>query len=252
MMRRMIIAGNWKMHTDREEAQALAKGVVEKVGGKTEPGVILCPPFPMIPAVKDIIEGTTVQLGAQNVHPEDKGAFTGEISVDILQSVGCNFAIVGHSERRAIFNESDEFINQKVKKVNSSLMIPILCIGETLQEREEGLTFQRVEQQLRDNLNDVVVTTGNDIVVAYEPVWAIGTGKTATPEQAEEVHAYIRELLSDIYTQDIANDITIQYGGSVKPSNAKELLGQPNIDGALVGGASLKAEDFCGIIEAGS
>ncbi len=251
-MRRMIIAGNWKMHTDIEEARKLTLGVVEKVGGKTEPAVILCPPYPMLPAVKDIIEGTTVQLGAQNVHSEDKGAFTGEISTDMLQSVGCNFAIIGHSERRAIFKETDEFINKKVLKVNSSLMIPILCIGETLGEREEGLTFQRVEQQIKDGLNEVVVTTGNDIVIAYEPVWAIGTGKTATPEQAEEVHAYIRELLGEIYTPEIAQDITIQYGGSVKPSNASELLGQPNIDGALVGGASLKAEDFCGIIEAGS
>ncbi|MFC1564448.1 triose-phosphate isomerase [candidate division KSB1 bacterium] len=252
MMRRMIIAGNWKMHTDLKEAEKLAKGIVRKVGGKPEPAVVLCPPFPLLPAVSKIIEGTTVQLGSQNVHPEDQGAFTGEVSVYMLQSVGCNFAIIGHSERRAIFNESDEFINKKVRKVNPSLMIPILCVGETLEEREEGLTFQLVEKQLREGLKDVIITTGNDIVIAYEPVWAIGTGKTATPEQAEEVHAFIRELLTEIFTAEIANDMTIQYGGSVKPDNAKKLLTQPNIDGALVGGASLKAKDFLAIIEAGS
>jgi len=248
-MRRTIIAGNWKMYTDAESAVKLAQGIVDYVGGRTEPVVLLCPPFPLLPLVHDVIKDSPVKLGGQNVHFEPYGAFTGEIADTMLVSVGCEYVIIGHSERRSLFKEDDYFINDKVRRVMDGKLTPVLCVGETLKEREAEKTFSRIEQQLIDDLKDVKLSNGHDIVIAYEPVWAIGTGKTATPEQAEEVHAFIREFLVKRYGMDIANDITIQYGGSVKPDNAKELLSKPNIDGALVGGASLKDASFGGIID---
>ncbi len=250
-MRRMIIAGNWKMHTDKTSAAELAQGIVDFCSGKETPVVVLCPPNPMLAAVHDVIKDSKVELGGQNVHPEEKGAFTGEVTDLMLDSVGCSFVIIGHSERRAIFGEKDDFINAKVKKVLAGPLTPILCIGESLEEREQGITDKRIKQQIEDGLKDVELSNGHDLVIAYEPVWAIGTGKTASPQQAEEAHALIRELLTEKYGSDISEDITIQYGGSVKPANAKELLSSPNIDGALVGGASLTPENFNGIIAAG-
>jgi len=184
------------------------------------------------------------------MHFEEKGAFTGEVSADMLKSAGCEFVILGHSERRTIFKENDELINKKIKKALASGLKPIFCIGETLQEREEGITEKVVNTQIVDGLKDVPAEEMNKIIVAYEPVWAIGTGKTATPEQAQEVHAFIRNLIAKLYSKDIADKLIIQYGGSVKPDNAAQLLSQPDIDGALVGGACLKADSFHAIIKA--
>lgn len=249
-MRRTIIAGNWKMYTDADEAKKLAQGIVNHVGNRTEPVVILCPPSPMLTTVFDVIENNPVLLGAQNVHPEPYGAFTGEVSEVMLESVGCSYVIIGHSERRILFGEKDPFLNDKMLRVMAGNLTPILCIGETLKEREAEQTFNRIKQQLRDDLRGIKMKNGHDLVIAYEPVWAIGTGHTATPKQAEEVHSFIREMLNKMFGTSIANEITIQYGGSVKPDNAKELLSEPNIDGALVGGASLKVESFSAIIDA--
>ena len=249
-MRRTIIAGNWKMYTDTGEAKKLAQGIADHVGNRTEPVVILCPPSPMLTTVFNVIQNNPVLLGAQNVHPEPYGAFTGEVSEAMLESVGCSYVIIGHSERRILFGEKDVFLNDQALRVMTGKLTPILCIGETLKEREAEQTFNRIEQQLRDDLKGVTLKNGHDLVIAYEPVWAIGTGRTATPEQAEEVHSFIRERLVKMFGTAIADDITIQYGGSVKPDNAKDLLSQPNIDGALVGGASLKVDSFAAIIDA--
>lgn len=250
-MRRMVIAGNWKMYTDKNEAYNLAKGIAEQVNNDS-PVVILCPPAPLLQTVNEAINGSAVKLGAQNVHNEEKGAFTGEVTDQMLNSVGCDFVIIGHSERRKIFGETDEFINAKVKRTLEGPLTPILCIGEILEERESGKTNRKIEQQIKDGLADTVLTSGYGLLIAYEPVWAIGTGLTATPEQAEEVHSLIRKLLTEKYGEVISQDITIQYGGSVKPDNARELLSQQNIDGALVGGASLNIDSFISIIEAGN
>ncbi|MFC1555749.1 triose-phosphate isomerase [candidate division KSB1 bacterium] len=250
MMRRTIIAGNWKMNTEAAEAKTLAKSVVKLVGDKTDPVALLCPPFPLLSVVYEVVRNTPVKLGAQNVHPEPNGAFTGEVTDTMLASVGCEYVIIGHSERRTLFGEKDAFLNDKVKRVMTGPLTPILCIGETFKEREAVQTLARIEQQVHDGLKDVKLANGHDLVIAYEPVWAIGTGLTATPEQAEEVHEYIRNLLRNMYSTEIANDITIQYGGSMKPGNAKELLSKPNIDGGLIGGASLIADSFFGIIDA--
>jgi triosephosphate isomerase (TIM) len=196
-----------------------------------------------------LIEGSVIKLGAQNMHFEDKGAFTGEISASMLNSVGCEYVILGHSERRTIFNENDEMINLKIKKAIEKGLKPIFCIGETLDEREKGITKDVVKRQVEKGLQGVSSNEMKNIMIAYEPVWAIGTGKTATPEQAQEVHEFIRSLVNQIFSKSISESLVIQYGGSVKPENATELLSQKDIDGALVGGACLKAESFLGIIE---
>ncbi len=216
---------------------------------KTETGVIICPPFTSLESAGTLLKNSTVKLGAQNMCSEDSGAFTGEISAGMLKSVGCEYVILGHSERRTIFNEPDELINKKVKKALDSGLYPIFCIGETLEERESGTTKDVVEKQIRGGLKGVTEAELANIIVAYEPVWAIGTGKTATPGQAQEVHAFIRSLITELYSAETADNLTIQYGGSVKPANAKELLSQPDIDGALVGGACLKADSFTDIIK---
>jgi len=249
-MRKTIIAGNWKMHTDAGGAQNLARKIVQHVGDKTEPAVLVCPPAPLLTVVNSVITGSSVLLGGQNVHAEPYGAFTGEMSDTMLASVGCSFVIIGHSERRALFGEKDFFLNEKMRRVMAGPLTPVLCIGETLKEREAGQTMNRIEQQLSDDLKGITVKNGHDLVVAYEPVWAIGTGRTATPDQAEEVHAFIRERLDKMFGWKTADDISILYGGSVKPDNARDLLSKPDIDGALVGGASLKAESFGAIIDA--
>lgn len=249
MTRRILIAGNWKMNTRADDATALAKAVVEAVGEDPQVDVALCPPAVYLSAVADAVAGTPVGLGAQNLYAADDGAFTGEVNAGMLTDVGCRYVILGHSERRALMGETDDQVNEKLNAALAGNLIPIVCVGETLEDREAGKTEQVVEAQIRGSLQGLDEVRAAGIVVAYEPVWAIGTGKTATPEQAEEVHAFIRSLLTDLFTADVAAQIRIQYGGSVKPGNAKELLGQPNIDGALVGGASLNADDFYGIIE---
>ena len=248
MDRKPLIAGNWKMHTDVQEAQQLAAAVVGAAAKVPGRDVMIAPPYTALAAVESVISATGVMLGAQNVHWEEKGAFTGEISGTMLKDVGCVMAIVGHSERRHVFGESDSMINKRVKGALQSGLIPVFCIGETLEQREAGHTMQVLENQVRAGLDSVALTGGDQLVVAYEPVWAIGTGKTATESQAQEAHSFIRELLADLYEKNIAGQIRILYGGSVKPDNIDILMQQNDIDGALVGGAALKAESFERII----
>lgn len=238
------------MNTRSDSAVALARGVVDAVGEAPNAEVALCPPAVYLAAVADAIAGTPVELGSQNLYAADDGAFTGEINAGMLTDVGCRFVILGHSERRALMGETDAQVSEKLHAALAGNLIPIVCVGETLEDREAGNTEKVVETQVRGSLAGLDEVRAAGIVIAYEPVWAIGTGKTASKEQAEEVHAFIRKLLGELFTDDVANQIRIQYGGSVKPGNAKELLGQPNIDGALVGGASLKADDFVAIINA--
>ncbi len=251
-MRNTIIAGNWKMNLTISEGQLLARRISDHMKNLDEPIVILLPPYPYFSAVIYETSYSKVMIGAQNVHSEKSGAFTGELSDTMIYSVGCSHTLIGHSERRQVFKESDKFINSKMKRVVEGPLIPIMCIGETLQERENGDTQKRIKRQIEVNLKGVSIKNGHDIILAYEPVWAIGTGKTATPGQAEDIHAYIRDLLSAVYSEDTANDISILYGGSVIPDNAEELLAKPNIDGLLVGGASLDSKSFCAIIDAGT
>ncbi|MBK7104065.1 MAG: triose-phosphate isomerase [Ignavibacteriae bacterium] len=248
-MRKYIIAGNWKMNKNLSEAIQLVSDLKTELDGKTiNAEVIVAPTFIALEAVKSLIKGTSIKLSAQNMHSSDSGAFTGEISADMLKSVGCEYVILGHSERRTIFGETDEFINQKVKQALKNNLIPILCCGESLEERENGTTFKVVESQIRACLSGLSDEEIKNVVIAYEPIWAIGTGKTASPEQAQEVHEFIRTLLTNLTNAEIASEITIQYGGSVNAKNAKELLSKPDIDGALVGGACLKADSFRDII----
>jgi len=249
--RRTFIAGNWKMNMRRDSATALANAVVAGVGESPKVDVALCPPAVYLAAVAECVVGTSVGLGGQNLCPEDDGAFTGEINAAMLADVGCGYVILGHSERRQLMGETDAQVSKKLHAAMAGNLIPIVCVGETLEQREANETEQIVSDQLKGSLAGLDEARAASIVIAYEPVWAIGTGRTASPEQAEAVHAFIRNLLVDDFGEDVAGQIRIQYGGSVKPGNAAELLSQPNIDGALVGGASLKAEDFLGIIAAG-
>lgn len=250
MTRRILIAGNWKMNLRADAAKALAAGVVEAVGKGADVDVAVCPPSVYLAPVADALAGTSVGLGAQNLYAADDGAFTGEVNAAMLTDIGCQYCILGHSERRAIMGESDADVAKKLHATLAGNLIPIVCVGETLEDRESGNTEKVVETQLRGSLEGLDEARAAGIVIAYEPVWAIGTGKTASKEQAEEVHAFIRGLLGEMFGEDVAKQIRIQYGGSVKPGNAAELLSQPNIDGALVGGASLKVDDFVGIINA--
>ncbi|MDX9923883.1 MAG: triose-phosphate isomerase [Ignavibacteriaceae bacterium] len=248
-MRNKVIAGNWKMNNSIEESVKLISELKQGLT-ETEVKVIICPPFTSLETANALIKESQIELGAQNMHNETSGAFTGEISASMLKSVGCKYVILGHSERRAIFGESNEFINKKVHKALSENLVPILCVGESLEEREKNITKDVVKKQLLVGLDSVSSEHAKDIIIAYEPVWAIGTGKTASPEQAQEVHEFIRTLLDEKYGKETAENIIIQYGGSVKPENATELLSQKDIDGALVGGACLKADSFLGIIKA--
>lgn len=251
MTRRTIIAGNWKMNTRTAVAAELATGVMKAVGENPTVEVALCPPSVYLAGVADVLAGSSVGLGAQNLYAANDGAYTGEVNAAMLSDVGCRYVILGHSERRAILGETDEQISEKLAAALAGNLIPIVCVGETLEDREAGETEKVVETQLRGSLAGLDEARASGVVIAYEPVWAIGTGKTASPEQAEEVHAFIRKLLGELFDEEVAEQIRIQYGGSVKPGNAKELLSQPNIDGALVGGASLQVEDFVAIINAG-
>jgi len=246
--RRPFIAGNWKMHKTLAEAKALARDIRQGAAPGRRAEVALAPPYTALAAVAAEIDGSDIRLAAQNAFWEKQGAFTGAISPGMLADVGCHYVIIGHSERRQHFGETDATVNRRVKAVLENGLAVILCVGETLEEREGGQTFQVVRTQLGEGLAGV--TAGADrLVIAYEPVWAIGTGKTATPQQAQEVHAFLRSLLRE-FLGAVAEAIRIQYGGSVTPDNAATLLAQPDIDGALVGGASLKAELFLPIIAA--
>ena len=246
-MRNKVIAGNWKMNKNISETADLVSGIKNgNIPANVE--VIICPPFTSLETASTLIKGSAIKLGAQNMYFEESGAFTGEISADMLKSAGCEYVILGHSERRVIFKETDEVINKKIKKALSSGLKPIFCIGETLEEREKDITKNVIDTQVTGGLSGISEEELKSIIIAYEPVWAIGTGKTASPEQAEEVHAFIRALIEKLYSKAAADAIIIQYGGSVKPDNAKELLGQADIDGALVGGACLKADSFMGIV----
>jgi triosephosphate isomerase len=246
-MRRKLIAGNWKMNLDRAGGIALAKGVAEKAADVANVDLLVCPPSVYIAPVADAVKGTKVAVGAQNMYHEASGAFTGEISAAMLKDLGATYVILGHSERRHILKETDADVNKKTLAALAAGLIPIVCVGELLEEREAGKTAAVIKTQFDGSLANVSAEQIEKTVIAYEPVWAIGTGKVASPEQAEEVHADLRSLLAKRYNEAVAEKVRILYGGSVKASNAAELLGQPNIDGALVGGASLKVEDFIGI-----
>ncbi len=238
------------MNTRGSAAADLAKGVADAVGENPAVEVAVCPPAVYLPLVADVLAGSAVGLGAQNLYPADDGAYTGEINAAMLKDVGCRYVILGHSERRALMNETDQQVSEKLAAALAGNLVPIVCVGETLEEREADKTEQVVKTQINGSLQGLDEARASGVVIAYEPVWAIGTGKTATPDQAEQVHAFIRQLLGELFSPEIAQQMRIQYGGSVKPGNAKELLGQPNIDGALVGGASLKVDDFVAIINA--
>lgn len=249
-LRKKIIAGNWKMNKTSSDAKALAEGIKLEVGECLDVDVVLCPPFTALSTVSGIVDDCSIKLGAQNMHWESEGAYTGEVSPGMLRDLYCNYVILGHSERRSYFGESDEIVNKKVKSALNAALTPIVCVGETLEEREGG----NAEAVVRSQVEQSLAGLGNDIekiVVAYEPVWAIGTGVTATPEQAQDMHAFIRKVLAELSSQDIADSVRIQYGGSMKPANAAELLGKPDIDGGLIGGAALEPRSFVEIIKAG-
>jgi triosephosphate isomerase len=249
-MRRALIAGNWKMNLNRAEAVALAEAVAGAAGRFPNVDVVLCPPNVYLDAVGQKLRGSQVGLGAQNMHFEANGAFTGEISAAMLLDLGCQYVILGHSERRHLMGETDEQVNRKVLAALAAGLTPIVCVGELLAEREAGQTRAVIDRQFTGSLAGLSSEQMAKTVIAYEPVWAIGTGKVATPQQAEEVHLDLRGMLAKRYNEELAAAVRIQYGGSVKASNAAELLAQPNIDGALVGGASLKADEFLGIVAA--
>jgi len=247
-MRRPLIAGNWKMNLDRAAAVALAEGVVREARNVDGVDLAVCPPSPYLDAVAVALAGSRVALGAQNMYHEPQGAFTGEISAAMLCDLGCTYVILGHSERRHILGETDADVNKKVHSALRAGLTPIVCVGELLAEREAGQTLEVIRRQFDGSLAGLSAEQICRIVLAYEPVWAIGTGKVATPAQAEEVHLDLRKIMQDRYNRQDADSVRIQSGGSVKPENAGELLGQPNIDGALVGGASLKVDQFMGIV----
>ena len=244
-MRKYIVAGNWKMNTTVPEGVELAKAVVEKA--KDLPAnveLVVAPPFTHLAPVAEVLKGSKVKLSAQNCADHEKGAYTGEVSVAMLKSLGCQYTILGHSERRQYYGETDEKLVEKVKLALAAGLGVILCVGENLDEREAGKHFDVCSAQIKNVLYNFTAEDMKKVIVAYEPVWAIGTGKTATAEQAEEIHAHIRKDLAAKFGQAVADDVTILYGGSCKPSNAKELFAQPDIDGGLIGGAALKADDF--------
>ena len=250
--RKYLIVGNWKMNTVATDAEALAQEIVESVGKDTEIGVVVCPPYPCLAAVAGAISASNIHLGAQNMNASPSGAYTGEVSAEMLRHHFCNFVILGHSERRTLLGETDIQINEKVVSALQNNLRPILCVGESLSDRESGKTLSVVKEQLLKGLDAVDTKLAEKVVIAYEPVWAIGTGKTATPEMAQEVHQTIRTLLQDRFTYEIAQKIRILYGGSMKLGNAEELLKEADIDGGLIGGASLQAKSFCQIVATAS
>lgn len=247
-MRTPLIAGNWKLHKTQAEALDLARKLVAGLPGLADVEVVLAPPFTALACVAEVLTGSPIQLAGQNCYPEPIGAFTGEVSPALLQDVGCRYVIVGHSERRQLFGETDTFINHKVQAVLAAGLKPILCIGETLEERETGEMLEILKRQLQEGLASLAPEQMDRVVVAYEPVWAIGTGRTATADQAQDAHSFIRGVLQGLFNPEVAATVRILYGGSVKPDNVDALMAQQDIDGTLVGGASLKAEDFVRIV----
>ena len=247
-MRIPFIAGNWKMFKTKAEAIAFAEEFRE-LYKDTDVQTAICAPFTNLEALKEAFAGTEIKVGAQNVHFADEGAFTGEISVSMLEEIGVDFCIVGHSARRQYFGETDETVNKKLKKLFEGPIRPILCVGESLEERDADKAFDVVGGQIKADLEGIDAADVKKLVIAYEPIWAIGTGRTATPDQAEEMCAFIRKTLIELYGEEVSDEVIIQYGGSVKPANATEIMNMDEIDGALVGGASLKPEDFMEIID---
>ena len=249
MARKIFIAGNWKMNKTAAEAKALCEALKESLAplaGKVE--VAVCPTFTSLATAVEVLKGSNVKVGAQNIHWADNGAFTGEISGAMLQEIGVEYVIIGHSERRQYFGETDETVNKRMQAALANGLKPILCIGETLEEREGNKTEAVLEQQIKGAFADICECKMDQITIAYEPVWAIGTGKTATPEMAEETHAFIRKTIAALYNEAIADAMVIQYGGSMKPENAQALVAQADIDGGLIGGAALKADSFTALV----
>lgn len=249
-MRRTVVAGNWKMYKSNSEAEELVTELIKKTKEIVKTRIIVCPPFTALSLASDLASGSNLMIGAQNMYWEPHGAFTGEISSEMIKSAGATYVIIGHSERRRYFGETNETVNKKLKAAIDSGLNPIVCIGETLEERESGVTNDVVGNQVEKALAGISAGDIRKVILAYEPIWAIGTGKTATPDQAQNVHKFIRNVIGKLYDNEIAEEIVIQYGGSVKPDNATDLLSQPDIDGALVGGACLQAESFSSIIKA--
>jgi len=248
-MRKKIIAGNWKLNKTCVEAIELVTGLKRKLYNVSDIDIVVCPPYTALSEVYEVLQESNMALGAQDLYWEDSGAFTGEISAPLLKDVGVKYVIIGHSERRQFFHETDETVNRKVKAALKWNLTPIVCVGETLAERESNRAFDIIRVQVEESLEGLTPEELEKSVIAYEPVWAIGTGKNATPEQAQEVHKFIRSLLVNLSNEEVAAGIRIQYGGSVKPENTAELMSQPDIDGALVGGASLKEDSFVKIIQ---
>ena len=248
-MRKPIIAGNWKMHKNVEEAINLVGTLADLVEGVNNVEIVVCPPFIALDAVIEVVEGTNITVGAQNMHWETEGAYTGEVSPRMLKEMGCKYVIIGHSERREYFGETDETVNRKVKSAYKSELLPIVCVGEKLEHRENGITEKVVKTQIEAGLAGLEKDQVASLVVAYEPVWAIGTGKTASNEDAQQVIGFIRKVILDMYGDDLAQQVRIQYGGSVKPDNIAGLMRESDIDGALVGGVSLDAKGFAAIVK---
>ena len=248
-MRTPMIAGNWKLHNTRGQAMALANGIKAQTSDVADVEIVVSPVFTALHAVAEELQGSPIKVAAQNCYPQAQGAFTGEVSPQLLEDIGCDYVIIGHSERRQLFGEDDAFINSKALALSATALGTILCIGETLDERESGQMFDVLRRQVCAGLKGLGVESMAKVVIAYEPVWAIGTGKTASDQQAQEAHAFIRSLLDELYGSQVANATRILYGGSVKPDNVDGLMSQPDVDGALVGGASLKATDFVRIIK---
>lgn len=250
IIRKKLIAGNWKMNKTPADGAALVAELVTALGKQTDVDVVVCPPFTGLESAAKALEGSTIKLGAQNMHFEASGAFTGEVSAPMLRAIFATHVILGHSERRTLFGEQDAFINKKVLAAFKNQLRPILCVGETLAEREAGTTLKVVQTQVEAGLEGVGKDQAATVVIAYEPVWAIGTGKVATTDQAQEVHAFIRGLLVKLYGEPVAQKVRILYGGSMKPANAPELLSQKDIDGGLIGGAALEARSFTDLVKA--
>jgi triosephosphate isomerase len=247
-MRQKIVAGNWKMHKNAEETEDLLNDLIDKLPNDVEAHIIVAPTFVNLASAVDHLEFTNIGVAAQNMHQAESGAFTGEISADMLRSIGVGIVILGHSERRAYFHETDALLAEKVNTALKHNMQVIFCFGEELKDRQSGNHFNIVENQLRDGLFHLEAKDWENIILAYEPVWAIGTGETATPEQAQEMHKFIRETITAKYSATLAEEVSILYGGSVKPDNAKEIFSKPDVDGGLIGGAALKASDFAAIV----
>ena len=248
-MRRTVIAGNWKMNKTAAEAVDFLEAFKPLIADVSDVEIVVCPVFTALAAAVEAAKGSNIGVGAQNIHWEESGAFTGEISAAMLKETGVEYVIIGHSERRQYFGETDETVNKRLKAALAADIVPMVCVGELLEERESGKTESVIDTQIKGAFEGISATDAERTIVAYEPVWAIGTGKTATPEMAEETHAYIRKVLSDIYSTKTAGEIRIQYGGSMKPGNSAELIAQSDIDGGLVGGAALKPDTFADLIK---